>query len=75
MCGCIVYVLSRPLLFCCAALWSDLDGEEAETFVLVLIVIATVLLLALLSGFIVVKVTLPTQCDVLQCVVIFCDMM
>jgi len=38
------------------SLWSDLDGEKAETFVLVLIVIATVLLLALLSGFVVVKV-------------------
>ena len=55
-----MYVLLRPLLFCCAALWSDLDGEGAETFVLVLIVIATVLLFALLSGFIVVKVTRPT---------------
>lgn len=38
------------------SIWSNLEGDAAETFVLVLIVIATVLLLALLLGFVVVKV-------------------
>ena len=48
----------RPSCFC-TALLDDLDGEAAETLVLVLIAIATVLLLALLGAFILVKVTLP----------------